>query len=288
MGSSVFQQGNTQESHIMIKLQGALCLVVAFLTSYSLIDGVAARETTSTLEVVTRADVARKFLDDHPDRQQQLRRVVDLVKVTTAAAQAVGVPRQSRYLQTDLLTAFLPILLQLIDIFDNGCDLVNAQFPDGEVTCVCTGSLLSNLQYTCSYLELCADGEDGNFCMTPTYKGSLSVFTFTSINQVCASNVTLFQILPLGDLCITLSFDPTTQNLIDCEASFLDLLCLTCTPCDGGGISLQCGLEPGEVPTNCFNFGGLISTANDEENSITEPFTPFTFISDVLLGPLTP
>ena len=270
----------------MIKIHSTLLFVLASLVSSSTFGAAAAREALSSLEVVTSVAEAQEFFDDHPDHQHQLRRIVDLVKVTSAAAQAVPeFQRRERRLQTDFLTALLPLLLQFIDTLNKGCDLVNAQFPEGEVICQCTGSLLSSLQFTCTFLTICADGEDGNFCLTPRYKGSLSLFTITSVNEVCAANVTLFQVLPLGDLCLTLAFDPVTQNLIDCEVSFLDLLCLTCTPCPSGGIALQCGLRPGQVPTNpanCFNFGGLITTAADEDNFIADPFAPFTAIADVL------
>lgn len=279
---------------MLIKMHSAFCLVLISLATSSFFGAAAAREPYASLEAVTSVAEAQEFLDDHPDRQHQLRRIVDLVKVTSAAAQALPEfqRRQQRHLQnsdalTGLLTTLLPYILQLIDILNNGCDLVNAQFPEGEVICQCTGSLLSSLRFTCSFLEICVDGKDGNFCLTPSYKGSLSLLAVTSINEVCASNVTLFQTLPLGDLCITLAFDPVTQNLIDCEVSFLDLVCLTCTPCPSGGIALQCGLDPGEVPTNpanCLNFGGLITTATDEQNLITEPFAPFTFVADVLEG----
>ena len=236
----------------MIKMHSAFCFVLIALATSSLFGPTAAKEAYASLEAVTSVAEVQEFLDDHPDRQHQLRRIVDLVKVTSAAAQALPeVQRRQRDLQnsdalTGLLTTLLPYILQLIDILNNGCDLVNAQFPEGEVICQCTGSLLASLRFTCSFSEICIDGKDGNFCLTPSYKGSLSLLSVTSINEVCASNVTLFQTLPLGDLCITLAFDPDTQNLIDCEVSFLDLVCLTCTPCPSGG-KLPCSAVSTQV-----------------------------------------
>jgi len=211
--------------------------------------------------------------------RQAAERVPDSTK-NVAALVTSSQHQRRRHLQDD--SPFGPILtflLPFLDLFLDPCGLVNEQFPEF-VTCECTGSILTTLDYTCSFEQLCVSEND--FCAVPTYRGQLTIFTLTSVNEVCIADLTIAGILPVGDLCIEITFDPNTEELLSCEARFLDLVCLSCTPCPDGGISLLCSADGA---TDCFDlFGGLVASARDSDNTVEEPILSPDLFWQLLLG----
>jgi len=186
--------------------------------------------------------------------------------------------RQRELQSQDFITTILNLILPFINLIDTqGCDFVNAQFPDGQVLCECTGGVLTGLNFVCPWFEpLCLDSND-NFCARPVYSGTLSLLLTTIQNRVAMSNVTIFG-LPVGDLSIEVTLNPMNNRILNCEASFLGLACLSCSPCPGGGITLQCGVDP---KTECFDLGGNVTRVSDPDNVVTG-FTAFGIFGDLL------
>lgn len=246
-------------------------------------------EASSSSPLIETVDDLHRYLDDHPDEAARLHQVVDLIQ-SQRAQQRVDEERELgnnsndenhqllRKLQLDgiggLPTNILRLVLRVLELpfFTDTCGLVNDQFFGGDVFCTCTGTLLlANFEYTCPFEPICAD-DDEQFCTTPTYKGSVPSALSGAIsleNSICASNITLFGDIPLGDLCVSVKLSTPGDQILSCEASFLDLACLTCARCPGGGfgIALQC-LEEGEEATNCIGLPGFVSQASDPDNQI--------------------
>jgi len=197
-----------------------------------------------------------------------------LRKATDNMVTATYHQHQQRQLQGG---GFFSFLSPVLDIFTDPCTLVNDQF-EGNVQCTCTGSLVTTLDFTCPFTEpVCLPGT--GYCATPTYKGQLSLFSATSLNEICLANFELPNLPPIigdnvGDLCVELNIDPSNDDLLTCEASLGNNLCLSCTPCgdDNGGFGIALGFC-GDSAGECTPLTGFISNARDSKNMVT-PFLP--------------
>jgi hypothetical protein len=229
---------------------------------------IAAFIALSSINASAHADINHK-LDDVKEGQQQLLRkaVADMpASLLTSTSSSDDHARK----------------LQIFQNLFQPCNLIENQFPAGQVSCECDVTLLQGtVDFSCGWTsEICVGGANG-LCGTPIYSGTLDVFQTTIQNQICINGLSAIgSLLSIGDLCIDLTVNPRNDKILTCSATLGDIACSSCRSCSGGGLSLDCdNASDGAVDSCTANAGSTaavrtISRVQSSKNRIKQAYFP--------------